>query len=69
MFLKLLVPQRENVVAHMNFSALEWFGTPKINQKCCTVNSRFKKDLNFQIHLHNALFWTTGFYIQYINHS
>ena len=26
-----------------------------------TVNSRFKKDLKLQIHLHKAFFWTTGF--------
>ena len=26
-----------------------------------TVNSRFKKDLNLQIHLHKAFFWKTGF--------
>ena len=26
-----------------------------------TVNSRFKKDLKFQIHLNKAFFWMTGF--------
>ena len=30
-----------------------------------TVNSRFKKDPNLQIHLHKAFFWTSGFQILY----
>ena len=54
-------------IANKFFATLYTFfplGMIIIYNLICTVNSRFRKDVHLQIHLHNTFFWTTGFQIQ-----